>query len=121
MTEADSLKYFMKMMEVQKVIELDRDAFRFTPSFAAILISCFNQHTAAEGLALAVKSYCNPGTGNTELAIISTGVMTMLRLAENPIFHEIKAQLDRDLPPGLFPNPDLKTIVDMVEKEKKLK
>ena len=111
----------MNMMAAQKIIETDREAFRLTPSFAAILISCFKQHNAAEGLALAIKSFCNPGTGNTELAIISTGVMTMLRLAENPMYHEIKAQLDKDIPPGMFPTPDLKAIIDMVEKEKKLK
>jgi len=121
MTEADNLKYFMNMMEAQKVIEFDRDAFRFTPSFAHILISSFKQHSAASGLALAVKSYCNPGTGNTELAVISTGVMTMLRLGENPMFHEIQAELNRDIPPGMFGKANLKAIVDMVEKERKKK
>jgi len=118
LTEADNLKYFMNMMEAQKVIEFDRDAFRLTPSFAAILMSCFKQHDAASGLTLAVKSYCNPGTGNTELAVISIGIITMLRLSKNPMFHEVKAQLNKDLPPELSAKVNLKTVIDMLKKER---
>lgn len=116
--DLDVFNAMMDLMQQEKIIIVEGPEFILSPSFAAVLVSSFNQHPyeAAAGLALAVKSYC-PGLTHIKLALAATGVMKILEMSKNPMFHEIKAQLDRDIPTEMVPNEFLESLANRIKKE----
>jgi len=118
--EHQILEAMMKLLEEQKIIIIENEMFILSPSFAAVLISSFKQHhtSAATGLAFAIKSYC-PECTNLQLALSATGVMRILALSKNSIYHEIKAQLDRDIPVAMVSKEFMNEIAEKITKEKK--